>query len=124
MKRKTKRISDVGEKRGSLRGTVGKGGYNRTLFRVFMLPWWQHTKEMVWELGQTCEADGNGPIKILMRYFRTTWHPLQQQKQKRNNIHNTIRCKYHPFTITWRTDLFYYFLFFFLLMRLANRTSI
>jgi len=52
----------VGEKRGSLGGTVGKGGSNRTLFRVFMLPWWQHTKEMVWELGQTCEADGNGAI--------------------------------------------------------------
>ena len=52
----------VGEKRGSPRGTVGKGGFNRTLFRVFMLPWWQHTKEMVWELGQTCEADGNGII--------------------------------------------------------------
>ena len=52
----------VGEKRGSPGGTVGKGGSYRTLFRVFMLPWWQHTKEMVWELGQTCEADGNGTI--------------------------------------------------------------
>ena len=61
----------VGEKRGSPRGTVGKGGSNRTLFRVFMLPWWQHTKEMVWELGQTCEADGNGTImkKIQLPYF-------------------------------------------------------
>lgn len=28
----------VGEKRGSPRGTVGKVGSNRTLFRVFMLP--------------------------------------------------------------------------------------
>lgn len=64
----------VGEKRGSPRGTVGKGGSNRTLFRVFMLPWWQHTKEMVWELGQTCEADGNGTImkKIQLPNFPTS----------------------------------------------------
>jgi len=58
----------VGEKRGSLGGTVGKGGSNRTLFRVFMLPWWQHTKEMVWELGQTCEADGNGTMMKKSRF--------------------------------------------------------
>jgi len=38
----------VGEKRGSPGGTVGKGGFHRTLFRVFRLPWWQPTKEMVW----------------------------------------------------------------------------
>lgn len=51
----------MSEKKGVPSGEpFEKGDSNRTLFRVFMLPWWQHTKEMVWELGQTCKAGGNG----------------------------------------------------------------
>jgi len=39
----------MSEKKGVPLGEpIGKGGFNRTLFRVFRLPWWQPTKELVW----------------------------------------------------------------------------